>query len=847
MNSLYLRSLVFSAFVLFLVSFSGEVSAANWHVSIDEPKSPTVVEGKDVTFKWHYEKTVNVTKVVLYTSAGHRTVPPSAAQYTWVDFPYGYGWWYLKVYKDNSSTNWARTKPVQFHHQFPGNWVPADPKKDIHYTIKYLSDGRIEFLELQTDYRVYLPGYFIDRGKLPYGDRWRKAKMFSQATSLPRKSWDFIELYAGGLLRIKKGYRWDSASFPCKKLGSGSCIDDDANIRSSLVHDALYDLMRLYLLNPAKSGYRPAGRFNRMMADMMHYMIAIEDGQYNKDFFTYWPLRGNGALGDYYTLQDLGMGATHDDGRLNDWKFHVSDLRATVSGTDVTLTWKPRDHSTCTRRTNSKCEPASHAALTPPLEYDVVRYDQAVPSQDQRTVLNDTNKVFSSTSYSDTTGAPGSTYWYRIERVPSGGDHYDDYSNVVKVTLAEANKTPLVDAGPGGTIDEGDTFSSSGSFADPGSSAWTATVDYGDGSGVQPLSLTGKTFTLSHNYVKNGLYSVTVTVTDEHSALGTGTALVLVEAVNVPPVVDAGSDGVVNEGGVLSSSGSFTDSDSTEWSAAVDYGDGSIDQPLTLTGKTFELSHIYADNGVYTVTVEVIDDDSGISTDTAQVTVTNAAPITSIDTVDRPNAHFILPVVHTLTFNGGFWDPGWLDTHEAAWDFGDGAVVAESLAEENASPDSTGSTTSEHAYAAPGIYTATLTIVDDDGDAGTDTVTVYVVTPQEAVAAMNNAIVDLPELAFGNHPDHRKSVLSHALLEVVRLLNAGANRDAADMLRRDIRSKADGVARNPWNDWIVDQGAKEELCAMVDDLIAYLALERPKRISDCNRLSPDPVKCEVVF
>lgn len=843
MKCLYLRSLVFSAFVLFLISFSSSLSAANRHVVIDQPRSPAVVQGKDVTFRWSYKKDVSITKIDLYTSAGHRTVPPSETQYTWLGFPYGYGWWYLKIYKDNSKSNWARTEPVQFHHQFPTNWERVDWKKDINYSVKYLSDGRIEFLELQRNYRIFLHDYFDDKSKLPYGDRWRRAKMYSQAVLLPRSSWDFIELFGGSLI-IKKGYRWDSASFPCKSLGSGSCIDDDANIRSSLVHDALYDLMRMYYLDPAKSGYRPNGRFNRMMADMMHYMIAIEDGQPNKDFFTYWPLRGNGALGDYYTLQDVGMGATHADDRLNDWKFHVSELTATTSGNEVKLTWQARNHSKCEGRANSMCEPESHRALTPPLEYDVVRYDQPVPSRDRsHTVLNIKTKEFPETAFADETGAPGSTYWYRIERVSSGGDNYDDYSNMVKVTLEEANKAPLVDAGPDRTIYEGDTFSSSGSFADPGSSTWTATVDYDDGSGVQPLPLTGKTFNLSHNYFEDGLYSVTVTVTDEHSALGTDTALVLVKAINVPPVVDAGTDDVVNEGGVFRSSGSFTDSDSSEWSAAVDYGDGSIDQPLTLTGKTFELRHIYADDGIYTVTVEVIDDDSGVGADTTQVTVNNLAPIAGIDSVDQPNPHFILPVVHMLNFNGSFSDPGWLDTHEAVWDFGEGMVEAESLAGENAPPDSTGSTTSQHAYSAPGVYTATLRIVDDDGDAGTDTVAVYVVTPQEAIAAINNSIEDLPGFAFRNNSDYRKRAFSNRLDEVINLINAGADRDAAKTLRHAIRAKTDGVG----NDWIMDKGAQKELCAMIDDLIAHLAVERPKRILDCDRLSADHTRCRLIF
>jgi len=50
----------------------------------------------------------------------------------------------------------------------------------------------------------------------------------------------------------------------------------------------------------------------------------------------------------------------------------------------------------------------------------------------------------------------------------------------------------------------------------------------------------------------------------------------------------------------------FTDAGADTWTATVNYGDGSGAKPLTLNAdKTFGLSHVYADNDVYTVTVTV--------------------------------------------------------------------------------------------------------------------------------------------------------------------------------------------------------------------------------------------------
>jgi len=50
----------------------------------------------------------------------------------------------------------------------------------------------------------------------------------------------FIDLSISGLLYIKSGYAWDGAS--------GPAIDTKTIMRGSLIHDALYELMRLGFL-----------------------------------------------------------------------------------------------------------------------------------------------------------------------------------------------------------------------------------------------------------------------------------------------------------------------------------------------------------------------------------------------------------------------------------------------------------------------------------------------------------------------------------------------------------------------------------------------------------------------
>ncbi len=289
------------------------------------------------------------------------------------------------------------------------------------------------------------------------------------------------------------------------------------------------------------------------------------------------------------------------------------------------------------------------------------------------------------------------------------------------LTVTVNNVAPAVDAGPDASIQAGGTFASAGSFTDPGADVWSATVDYDDGAGPQPLTLNGdKTFALNHTYADAGDYTVTVTVSDDDGGQGSDTVTVTVEATpNTPPIVEVGEDATIDEGDTFVQNGSFTDPDVDDtWSATVDYGDGSGVQPLALdsAAQTFLLSHTYADNNVYTVTVTVNDNAGGSGSDTLQVTVLNVAP-----TVDA-GPDQISNEGDLVNFSGSFTDPGTLDTHTIAWDFGDGNGTV-------------GTLTPSHTYAEDGVYTVTLTVTDDDGGIGSDTLTVTVNNVAPAVDA----------------------------------------------------------------------------------------------------------------
>jgi DNA/RNA endonuclease G (NUC1) len=102
------------------------------------------------------------------------------------------------------------------------------------------------------------------------------------------------------------------------------------------------------------------------------------------------------------------------------------------------------------------------------------------------------------------------------------------WADTATKTVTIANVAPAITAFSGATILEGERYSASGSFTDPGDDTWSATVNYGDGSGEQALALSGKSFTLGHDYASDGSYTVTVKVNDG-TATTARTATVVVQ------------------------------------------------------------------------------------------------------------------------------------------------------------------------------------------------------------------------------------------------------------------------------------------------------------------------------
>lgn len=193
--------------------------------------------------------------------------------------------------------------------------------------------------------------------------------------------------------------------------------------------------------------------------------------------------------------------------------------------------------------------------------------------------------------------------------------------------------TILVDVGEDQLAVEGGDLTFTGVFTDPlASSAYTYTWDMGDGTVLLTDSLT-----VTHTFVEDGVYLVTLTVANDSGLTGLGRTFALV--VNLAPTVEAGAPVTITEGMTVTlEPATFSDAGVLDThTASIAWGDG-----VTTTGTvietdgsgTVDAAHRFLDDGVYAVQVCVTDDELDTGCDTLEVTVLNAPPITNLPLYD---------------------------------------------------------------------------------------------------------------------------------------------------------------------------------------------------------------------
>jgi len=260
----------------------------------------------------------------------------------------------------------------------------------------------------------------------------------------------------------------------------------------------------------------------------------------------------------------------------------------------------------------------------------------------------------------------------------------DDATGSANATKTVLNRSPVaLFTESAETVDTGEviTFNATQSY-DPDGSIVSYFWNFGDGTNV-----TGVTTT--HSYADDGTYTVTLTVTDDDGATASANATKTV--LNRPPVASFTENATtVLTGEVIHFNASASsDQDGSIANYFWDFGDGT-------NGTGVVVDHSYADNGTYTVTLTVTDDDGATDTTSSIKTVLNRPPVASF----TESAETVY-TSETISFNASASSD--LDGTIVSyfWDFGDGT-------------NATG-ITFDHSYADDGTYTVTLTVTDDDG------------------------------------------------------------------------------------------------------------------------------------
>ncbi|MBC7249991.1 MAG: DUF11 domain-containing protein [Anaerolineae bacterium] len=174
---------------------------------------------------------------------------------------------------------------------------------------------------------------------------------------------------------------------------------------------------------------------------------------------------------------------------------------------------------------------------------------------------------------------------------------------------------------------------------------------------------------------------------------------------NVAPTASASNDGPVAEGSLVTVTASQTDPGADTFTYSFDWTDDGSWDIVNQAGVT--ATHVYTDDGDYTVRVRVLDDDGGSGLATTLVSVYNVTPTAVIS---GPVSGLEGSV---LTWDASqSSDPG-DDELTYTWDFGDGSAPGSGI-------------TVTHTYTDNADYVLSLTVTDDEGAAHTVTQTVSI-------------------------------------------------------------------------------------------------------------------------
>jgi parallel beta-helix repeat protein len=228
--------------------------------------------------------------------------------------------------------------------------------------------------------------------------------------------------------------------------------------------------------------------------------------------------------------------------------------------------------------------------------------------------------------------------------------------------------------------------------------------DFGDGNSSHDQHPT-------HQYLDNDSYNVTLTIIDNFNVSNATWKLITV--FNAIPIVDfTWTPPYPSTQDTVYFMDLSTDKSIVSW--FWEFGDNE-------SSSSHHPDHQYDDDGLYNVTLTVMDDDGAENETTKQITISNVAPQASFEYTP------LYPTTNdTILFNDTSTDVDGTIVNWS-WDFGDG--------------NSSYTTNTTHQYASSGNYTVCLNITDNDG--ASDTFCLFIiVTAIEEILDVNQSAFD---------------------------------------------------------------------------------------------------------
>src|SRR5262245_26427332 len=254
--------------------------------------------------------------------------------------------------------------------------------------------------------------------------------------------------------------------------------------------------------------------------------------------------------------------------------------------------------------------------------------------------------------------------------------------------------------------------------AGSGTTIRNVSVSFGDGSTTDLGTATGTDIAVQHVYANGGTYSVSVTATDSgggaaaaSTSVAVGAAAALSVAIAAGPMIPAGG----GPKAIVTFAASVFPPTAVISSYVWDFGDGG--GPQQTTSK--QLQHVFANPGLYTVTVTVTEAVSGrTATNSVPVSTASGTPVVSIAASENPVAGRTTTFKMSAIVAAG----SSVSMQSVKVAFGDGTTV-------DLGPVSGDAITASHIYASAGTYLASVTATDSAGGAGTASTQVVVAAP----------------------------------------------------------------------------------------------------------------------